>query len=90
MNQYWRDERLVFGNENEYLTLMGDFAEHIWLPDTFLANDKYAYLHDVTEKNKMIKIYGNGDIIYGMRYSNYTILEKYNLTFFLIVFVLFW
>lgn len=69
---------------------MGDFAEHIWLPDTFLANDKYAYLHDVTEKNKMIKIYGNGDIIYGMRYSNYTILEKYNLTFFLIVFVLFW
>lgn len=46
---------------------MGDFAEHIWLPDTFLANDKYAYLHDVTEKNKMIKIYGNGDIIYGMR-----------------------
>lgn len=65
--QYWKDERLIFGNENEYLTLMGDFAEHIWLPDTFLANDKYAYLHDVTEKNKMIKIYGNGNVIYGMR-----------------------
>lgn len=46
---------------------MGDFAELIWLPDTFLANDKYAYLHDVTEKNKMIKIYGNGNVIYGMR-----------------------
>lgn len=70
LNQYWRDERLVFGNENDYLTLMGDFAEHIWLPDTFLANDKYAYLHDVTEKNKMIKIYGNGNIIYGMRYND--------------------
>ena len=46
---------------------MGDFAEKIWVPDTFFANDKYAYLHDVTEKNKMIKIFGNGDIIYGMR-----------------------
>ncbi len=69
MNQYWTDERLVFGNQDEYLTLMGDFADNIWVPDTFLANDKYAFLHDVTEKNKMIKIYGNGDIIYGMRFT---------------------
>ncbi len=67
LNQYWNDERLVFGNSKDYLTLMGDFAEKIWVPDTFFANDKYAYLHDVTEKNKMIKIFGNGDIIYGMR-----------------------
>jgi gamma-aminobutyric acid receptor subunit beta len=59
----------VFGREDEYLTLMGDFADHIWVPDTFFANDKYAFLHDVTEKNKMIKIYGNGNIIYGMRFT---------------------
>ncbi|CAF0984934.1 unnamed protein product [Brachionus calyciflorus] len=69
LNQFWNDERLVFGNENDYLTLMGDFAEKIWLPDTFLANDKFSFLHDVTEKNKMIKIYGNGDVIYGMRFT---------------------
>ena len=67
--QYWRDERLVFGSENDYLTLMGDFAESIWVPDTFFANDKYAFLHDVTEKNKMIKIFGNGQVIYGMRFT---------------------
>lgn len=48
---------------------MGDFAEQIWVPDTFLANDKYSFLHDVTEKNKMIKIYGNGEVTYGMRFT---------------------
>lgn len=72
LNQFWKDERLVFGAEDEYLTLMGDFAEHIWLPDTFVANDKYSYLHDVTEKNKMIKIYGNGNITYGMRFHYFS------------------
>lgn len=72
LNQYWRDERLQFSsNENEYLTLMSDFAENIWVPDTFIANDKYAFLHDVTEKNKMIKIYGNGEILYGMRQATF-------------------
>lgn len=49
LNQYWRDERLAFNMfapfyqtvENRYvLTLSGDFAEKIWVPDTFFANDK--------------------------------------------------
>ena len=26
-------------------------------------------MHDVTEKNKMIKLFGNGDVIYGMRFT---------------------
>ena len=69
--QYWRDERLIFGNDQDYLTLMGDFAEQIWVPDTFFANDKFAFLHDVTEKNKMIKIFGNGEITYGLRLFYY-------------------
>ena len=46
---------------------MSDFYEKIWVPDIFVANDKNAFLHDVTEKNKMIKIFGNGDVLYGMR-----------------------
>lgn len=40
LNQYWKDERLAFSNEEEILTLSGDFAEKIWVPDTFFANDK--------------------------------------------------
>jgi len=40
LNQYWKDERLAFRMDNEILTLSGDFAEKIWVPDTFFANDK--------------------------------------------------
>ncbi|KAK6172671.1 hypothetical protein SNE40_016283 [Patella caerulea] len=70
LNQYWRDDRLEFSkNSNESMTLTGEFAERIWVPDTFLANDKNSYLHDVTEKNQMIRIYGNGSIVYGMRFT---------------------
>lgn len=50
LNQYWKDERLAFSSNDEVLTLPGDFAEKIWVPDTFFANDKnrfvfFIYLH---------------------------------------------
>ena len=67
LNQYWRDERLAYSNRDEQMTLTGDFAEKIWVPDTFFANDKHSFLHDVTEKNKMVRLYGNGSVAYGMR-----------------------
>lgn len=69
LNQYWHDKRLEFGSVDEQMTLMSGFAEQIWVPDTFIANDKYAFLHDVTEKNKMIKLKGNGELMYGMRFT---------------------
>lgn len=43
LNQYWKDERLAFSNNDEVLTLSGDFAEKIWVPDTFFANDKNRF-----------------------------------------------
>lgn len=67
LNQYWRDERLSFSKEKYELTLSGDFAEKIWVPDTFFANDKNSFLHDVTEKNKMVRLQSDGQITYGMR-----------------------
>ncbi|XP_064093340.1 gamma-aminobutyric acid receptor subunit beta-like isoform X4 [Macrobrachium nipponense] len=69
LNQYWKDERLAFSSGNECLTLPGDFAEKIWVPDTFFANDKSSYLHDVTEKNKLVRLHGDGSITYGMRFT---------------------
>ncbi|GAB1603424.1 gamma-aminobutyric acid receptor subunit beta [Argonauta hians] len=70
LNQYWIDERLVYSNNSDdNLTLTGDFAENIWVPDTFFANDKNSFLHDITEKNKMIRLFGNGSIVYGMRFT---------------------
>ncbi|RZC38572.1 Neur chan LBD domain containing protein [Asbolus verrucosus] len=72
LNQYWKDERLAFSNEEEILTLSGDFAEKIWVPDTFFANDKNRFadfLHDVTERNKLVRLNGDGAITYGMRFT---------------------
>lgn len=99
LNQYWRDERLAFSSyihENgdshgDMLTLSGDFAEKIWVPDTFFANDKNrfvmrlmnlqfrsmiyfhfdsrSFLHDVTERNKLVRLAGDGAVTYGMRFT---------------------
>ncbi|KAK0064827.1 gamma-aminobutyric acid receptor subunit beta, partial [Biomphalaria pfeifferi] len=76
LNQYWQDERLQFiyndsldlgeNRSVDTMTLTGAFAEKIWVPDTFLANDKNSFLHDITEKNKMVRLYGNGSLVYGM------------------------
>ncbi|XP_052857213.1 gamma-aminobutyric acid receptor subunit beta-like [Drosophila gunungcola] len=82
LNQYWRDERLAFNifgqyfdadesddGINDVLTLSGDFAEKIWVPDTFFANDKNSFLHDVTERNKLVRLGGDGAVTYGMRFT---------------------
>ncbi|XP_034936796.1 gamma-aminobutyric acid receptor subunit beta-like [Chelonus insularis] len=69
LNQYWKDERLAFSQENEVLTLSGDFAEKIWVPDTFFANDKNSFLHDVTERNKLVRLASDGSVTYGMRFT---------------------
>ncbi|XP_055710995.1 gamma-aminobutyric acid receptor subunit beta-like [Phlebotomus papatasi] len=80
LNQYWRDERLAFNafaplddrdsnGVNDALTLSGDFAEKIWVPDTFFANDKNSFLHDVTERNKLVRLAGDGAVTYGMRFT---------------------
>ncbi|KFM66547.1 Gamma-aminobutyric acid receptor subunit beta-like protein, partial [Stegodyphus mimosarum] len=69
LNQYWQDERLAFSSESYELTLSGEFAAKIWVPDTFFANDKNSFLHDVTEKNKMVRLASDGKIKYGMRFT---------------------
>lgn len=62
LNQYWRDERLAFNSFspfgensrndfNDLLTLSGDFAERIWVPDTFFANDKNRYSPNLYQKS---------------------------------------
>ncbi|XP_055601269.1 gamma-aminobutyric acid receptor subunit beta-like [Uranotaenia lowii] len=54
---------------NDVITLSGDFAEKIWVPDTFFANDKNSFLHDVTERNKLVRLSGDGTVTYGMRFT---------------------
>ncbi|CAJ0578658.1 unnamed protein product, partial [Mesorhabditis spiculigera] len=73
LHQYWRDERLSWTDDPtaiDEMTLSGDFSSRIWVPDTFLANDKHSFLHDVTERNKMLRITRDGYIAYGMRFTS--------------------
>ena len=37
LNQYWRDDRLIFGNSSEEITLTGEIIDKFWLPDTFFS-----------------------------------------------------
>lgn len=72
LHQYWTDERLSWSSSVpiDEMTLSGEFSQNIWVPDTFLANDKQSYLHEVTERNKMLRISGDGKIAYGMRLTS--------------------
>ncbi|KAF8357058.1 gab-1, partial [Pristionchus pacificus] len=72
LHQYWKDERLTWTDDVpiDDMTLNGEFSQRIWVPDTFLANDKHSYLHDVTEKNKMLRLSRDGRIAYGMRFTS--------------------
>ena len=68
MTQFWRDERLAYSNSSaSNVTLTGDFVEKIWVPDTYFSNDMVSVLHDVTELNRMIRLYGDGSVVYGLR-----------------------
>ncbi|KAE9417957.1 hypothetical protein Angca_007342 [Angiostrongylus cantonensis] len=72
LHQYWTDERLSWSSvvPIKEMTLSGEFSQNIWVPDTFLANDKHSFLHEVTERNKMLRIRGDGKIAYGMRLTS--------------------
>lgn len=63
------DERLIYGNLIIFISFifMGDFVDKIWVLDIFFVNDKNLFFYDVIEKNKMICLYGNGFVVYGMR-----------------------
>jgi len=68
MIQYWRDARLAYsGSADDNMTLTGDFADKIWVPDTYFINDMDSFLHGVTELNRMIRLYGDGSVVYGSR-----------------------
>ncbi|XGW16847.1 hypothetical protein V3C99_001915 [Haemonchus contortus] len=72
LHQYWTDERLSWSSAVpiDEMTLSGEFSHNIWVPDTFLANDKQSFLHEVTERNKMLRISSDGKIAYGMRLTS--------------------
>lgn len=65
--QYWRDKRLAYAGIPLNLTLDNRVADQLWVPDTYFLNDKKSFVHGVTVKNRMIRLYPDGTVLYGLR-----------------------
>ena len=66
LRQSWRDPRLAFKPfRNKEDMRLGDKSwDIIWIPDTFLRNEKGASFHEVTVENRMLKLKATGDLWY--------------------------
>lgn len=69
--QQWNDPRLSFEhlvrNKECPLTLDSRIAEQIWLPDTHFINDRRSFYHDVTTRNRLVRLWPNGTVLYSTR-----------------------
>jgi hypothetical protein len=67
--QYWKDDRLSFQRQHgiEILSVSTEYLRNMWVPDTFFANEKTAYLHIVTTSNEFVRIRWDGEITRSMR-----------------------
>ena len=74
--QYWRDERLMF-NDNQTLCISNEMLEKIWWPDTFFANAKKTEFHYATTKNAFIRIDPSGEITFSLRLTKKLRLNTY-------------
>ncbi|XP_078594925.1 gamma-aminobutyric acid receptor subunit beta-2-like [Branchiostoma floridae x Branchiostoma japonicum] len=70
LRQFWKDQRLAYRGMNRSLSLDGRLVEALWVPDTFLLNSKEAFLHRVTVDNRLIRLFPDGELIYGMRITS--------------------
>ncbi len=68
--QSWVDSRLQFNSSLLNLTSLQvsvSVLDKLWKPDTHFLNGKHSYLHNVTSPNKLLRITGDGSILYSMR-----------------------
>lgn len=70
--QYWKDNRLSFQRQHgvEILSVSTEYLRNMWVPDTFFANEKTAYLHMVTTSNEFVRIAWDGKITRSMRFPS--------------------
>ena len=76
LRQAWRDPRLAFSVLRDKLVQvrLGDKSwDTIWIPDTFLRNEKGANFHDVTVENRMLKLTASGDIWYVTKWVEHAV-----------------
>ncbi|XP_071952561.1 glycine receptor subunit alpha-2-like isoform X2 [Antedon mediterranea] len=66
--QEWHDPRLEF-NDTDEITMKGDDASKVWVPDVFFPREKNSRLHDATISNRVIWIKPTGHVMLSMRIS---------------------
>ena len=67
LRQAWHDPRLKFDPFRGKITsvrLGENKWNEIWIPDTFLRNEKAATFHQVTVENRMMTLNTTGDLWY--------------------------
>jgi len=67
LRQAWRDPRLVFTTRDSSTTplrLGDDSWTKIWIPDTFFRNEKRSAFHEVTVKNRLLRLNVTGHLWY--------------------------
>ena len=67
LRQEWRDERLALRNVTELRKIRAYVWNDIWLPDTFIRNEKSSRTHQLTVDNRLLTIRDDGDIWYVMK-----------------------
>lgn len=74
LRQEWVDERLAFNKMASYknyninnITLTEQ--ERLWKPDLFFRNEKEGHFHKIIMPNVLIRINGEGEVLYSIRIS---------------------
>ncbi|XP_032218173.1 glycine receptor subunit alpha-2 isoform X2 [Nematostella vectensis] len=70
--QAWHDPRLAFGvtmgnSTVPVITLYGDLSDSLWQPDTYFENEVQGKIHELTIKNKYMRVYSDGRVMTSLR-----------------------
>ena len=66
LRQRWDDPRLTHSGFREIYASKKTY-DAIWIPDTYILNEKKTTFHDLTVENTMVNIYPNGSILRSQR-----------------------
>lgn len=74
LRQKWFDERLSYGNNKSIVSFLPEYFiltddSKIWMVDTFFPNEKNGHRHMIDKPNMLLRIYGNGKVLYSVRLS---------------------
>ena len=67
LRQMWIDPRLKFHEFNSSIALSPSFLHKLWVPDTYVINEKEANFHMITTENKLLRLSPAGEILYSAR-----------------------